>query len=441
MPSDISKAQELRDERARLATENREIIESPEGDDGALSTEQGEKFDRLHERSEELRAEVEGLERLAEENAKRLERLEEVEADLKASRPLSPAARRDIEPEETAEGRGAPSGDEVSNAFQAWMRGGVSGLNPEQRDIMARRQATLTPEERALSTTDGSAGGFAIPEDSQFMNRIIEARLQFGGMRRSRAFVFETDNGQDIPVVTDDDTSNSGVILPENTAAAEQDVVLGQVLFKAFTYSSKLVKVPLQLLQDVSFNLDSWLAAKLGMRIERALEAHLATGDGVSKPEGLTVNGTTGVTGASGQTTSVTWDDLVDLKHSVDIAYRDSPEWMFHDLTLRELKKIVDGNGRPLWQSGVAIGEPDSIDGDPYVVNNDMPLMAASAVSIAYGDFSQFWVRDVRGAQLLRLSERYAEALQVAFLMFSRHDGKLVDAGTNPIKLYVNAAS
>jgi hypothetical protein len=36
--------------------------------------------------------------------------------------------------------------------------------------------------------------------------------------------------------------------------------------------------------------------------------------------------------------------------------------------------------------------------------------------------------------QMLRLTERYAEYLQVAFLLFSRHDSMLLDAGTNPIK-------
>jgi hypothetical protein len=42
---------------------------------------------------------------------------------------------------------------------------------------------------------------------------------------------------------------------------------------------------------------------------------------------------------------------------------------------------------------------------------------------------------------LLRLNERYADAHQVGFLAFARFDGDLLDAGTDPVKLYVNSAT
>jgi predicted phage gp36 major capsid-like protein len=48
----------------------------------------------------------------------------------------------------------------------------------------------------------------------------------------------------------------------------------------AYVYTSKLVLVSNQLLQDTAFNLDAWLSGKLGTRIARATNTHFTTGDG-----------------------------------------------------------------------------------------------------------------------------------------------------------------
>ena len=63
-----------------------------------------------------------------------------------------------------------------------------------------------------------------------------------------------------------------------------------------------------------------------------------------------------------------------------------------------------------------------------------MPQMTTGLVAILFGQLSKYLIRDVRGFTLLPLRERFADSLQVAFLGFSRHDGKLLDAGTHPVK-------
>ena len=67
--------------------------------------------------------------------------------------------------------------------------------------------------------------------------------------------------------------------------------------------------------------------------------------------------------------------------------------------------------------------------------------MAANAKSILFGDFTRYYVRIVLGMQLMRLVERYADALQIGFLAFMRADGNLLDAGTHPIVYYSNSAT
>ena len=112
---------------------------------------------------------------------------------------------------------------------------------------------------------------------------------------------------------------------------------------------------------------------------------------------------------------------------------------MLNEKMLKILKKIKipqfsgDTNGQPLWRPGLSAGVPDTIDGDPYTINQEMPS-GSGQKAIIYGDLSKYIIRDVRDITLVRLDERYAELGVVAFLAFSRHDGDLLDAGTNPVK-------
>jgi HK97 family phage major capsid protein len=112
---------------------------------------------------------------------------------------------------------------------------------------------------------------------------------------------------------------------------------------------------------------------------------------------------------------------------------------MMNDNSISKIKLLVDSQARPLWLPGLVDRAPDTILGSPYVINQDMASMTISAKSILFGDFSKYWIRDVRDFTLLRLDERFAEFLQVAFLAFARTDGDLLDAGTKPIRGYQNS--
>lgn len=438
MPA-LQTAREYREEVRNIALRMRELVDNPAGEDGDLSSEQLGEFDRIHARQEELRGKIEQIEAREQQRRQRQERLSDVEGYLQESRGLQAGDQdtRDLDndPEDRRQEHGA---DDYRRAFDAYLRFGMSSLTPqarsmllEQRGEIDTRSMNLPEELRDMVTAKDTAGGFFVPEG--FMNTIVEAQKQFGGMRRARTTVINTNSGQDLPIPTDDDTSNKGHILSEGKTETTQDVSLGQVVLHAYMYSSRIVKVSRQLLQDSAFNVQSYLSRKLGERLGRITNEHFSTGDGAAKPYGVTTQAASALTAAAA--TDIEFDELTDLKHAVDPSYRDMAQWMFNDDTLKTLKKKKDGDGRPLWQSGVAIGEPNTIDGDPYVVNQELPSLTSGAKAVAYGDFSLYYIRDVMGMQLLRLDERYADSLHVAFLAFSRHDGVLVDAGQNPIQV------
>jgi len=340
-----------------------------------------------------------------------------------------------------------PTGDakrdkQYEEVFWRFMRFGGSDLDTDQRQLLRSgwRQFDDT-QKRAQGVGTNSAGGYFVP---QGFRQIIVETMKFFGAVRSVAQVITTDSGQTLPWPTNDDTANVGAILAENTQMTQQDVTLGQAQLGAYTYTSKLVLVSWQLLQDSIFDVPGFLGRKLGERIGRIQNQHFTTGTGSSQPLGVQTNATVGKTGTTGQTTSVIYDDLIDLIHSVDPAYRrqagQRARFMLHDLSLAKARKLKDSQNRPLWEPSVQAGVPDTLLGYALEVNNDMPQMAANAKSILFGDFeSAYVIRDVLDIQTIRLDERYADFLQSGFFAFARTDATLQDAAA--VKAYQNSAT
>lgn len=312
-----------------------------------------------------------------------------------------------------------------------------SGLVSLRNDDMTRWRE-FNNEERAMagpqSTT--SVGGFSIQDEA--MRAVEVALLSFGAMRRAGCTILLTDTGGPLPIPTVNDSTNIGHLIGEGVTVASQDVTFGQLVLDAFKYTSDKVLVSVELMQDNSVDLASLLGRLLGERIGRATNKDFTTGTGTGQPNGI-VNAATFTQAATGNTTAITFANLLALYHSVDPAYRENAKWMMNDNSISKIKLLTDSQGRPLWLPGLVDRAPDTILGSPYVINQDMASMTISAKSILFGDFSKYWIRDTRDFTLLRLDERFAEFLQVCFLAFARTDGDLLDAGTHPIKGYQNS--
>lgn len=398
-------SRELRAKRFKLVADARELIS------GAVVTpETSKRFDKMMAQADAIGEQIERMERADREESD----LREAAYHRARGAGVAPAAKR-----------GPLDKDVRDDAFLAYLRNGMEGLSAEHRAVAESRFRA------AQGTTPGSEGGYTVPEG--FYHRLIDAQLAFGGMMEPGAsFVFNTETGNPLPVPMDDDTSNEGVILGENTQVSAQDVAFSQLTLNAFTYTSKLVLVSNELLQDSAFDLDSFLTKRLGVRIARVVNRHFTTGDGSSKPRGVVTDAVLGVATASAS--AITPDELVDLEHSVDPAYRNNARFMLHDTTLKLLQKMKDSTGRPLWSAGLEDGAPDTIYGKPYIVNQSLDVVAPSAKPMLFGDFGNYFVRRVAGVRVLRLTERYADFNQVGFLAFQRWDGALADAGTHPVK-------
>lgn len=317
-----------------------------------------------------------------------------------------------------------------------WLRGGDRAISAEEWALIRN----------AMSTGVGEEGGYTV--QTEIAKSILEALKKFGGMRNV-ADVIQTASGNPMPFPTSDGTSEEGEIVDENQSASDSDVTFGTKDFRIFKYSSKVVPVPFELLQDSAINMEEFINARLRQRLGRVTNKHFTIGTGTNQPEGAITAAQVGVTASNGtsQVTAVTYDSLVDLQHSVDAAYREGGNcrFMMSDSALRQVRKVKDSSGRPIfvpgYETGNPGGAPNRILGDPVEVNQHMAAMAANARSIAYGDFSHYKIRDVMQVTLFRFSDSaYAKKGQVGFLAWMRSGGGLVDVG-GAVKVFINAAS
>ena len=348
-----------------------------------------------------------------------------------------------------SQGDGKQTKDEFaalqSEARQAYIRDGVQGLSHEQSQALRSSFAALGSEEkRALSAVGGAAGGFTVAPDASFFGQVMSAMKFFGGVEAAGAEVLNTDTGADLPFITNDDTANTGTIIGESASHANgTDVTFGVKKLGAYLYSTKIILVPWQLLQDASIDIEAFLAGKFAERLGRIRNTHFTTGTGVGQPEGIVTGISVGRQAATENSTSVPMDDLLRLEHSIDPAYRGMPSvgYMMADATALAVRLLKDGNGRYLWQDSLQVGAPARLNGYAVTINNDMPALAASAKPIAFGAFNHYKIRNVRGFSFVRLSELYAANGQVGFMAFLRSDGGLIDASGGAVKAFQNSAA
>ena len=348
-----------------------------------------------------------------------------------------------------------PGSDLADASMDSFLRGGLESMTTEQRNVFGRvtgyKDAVQLRAASPLSAVTGTAGADTIPQG--FVYSLENALKWFGGMRQSRARVLRTATGNPLPWPTMNDTGNVGEWVAENTAISQAttEMAFSAVTFGAHKSSSKLVLVPIELIQDSAFDVQAFVAEALGIRLGRLQNTAFTVGTGTTQPIGITSGATLGVTGATGETTTVVYNDINNLIHSVDPAYRIGAEFMLHDLSAAVIEQLKDTNGRPLLNdtlTGISgpveagkIETRKTLLGYPVVINSDMATMAANAKSILFGDMSKYVIRDVMDLMLVRFGETYMASGQIGYVCFMRTDGALVDAGMHPVKYFANSAS
>lgn len=392
------------EERAKIGAIMGDISKRAEGED--LRPDDLEQFNKADEDYRALTAEWEEVKAF---KAKVAERSAELEKTVET--------RKKVQEEPKKEEKSAQ--EKLDAAYRNYLTRGFGKISAEERNLIETR-GTVTQ----VVGTD-NLGGYAVPES--WVDDFIVSMAHYGGIigvARER----RTPTGGQIHMTGYDDTSTLGALITETTADTVSDVTLREVLLDAYTYTSRLMLFSWENMQDT--NLVNEVTSIAQARLGRALNNAFTLGTGSSQPQGLVPAITTnGVTAAG--VAAITRSEIVDLVHSVDRAYRQSPNFRlsFNDSTLAHFKKLANGSGddRPLWSPSMREGEPDRIDGLPYVINNDMASLATGNITMICGDFNKFVYRIAKDIEMVRLDEKYADQRSTGFFAYLRADSEILD--------------
>ena len=383
---------ELRNKRSEALKAAKAFLEAKRQSDGTLSVEDDAVYTKMENDILALGKEI-----------SRLEKLEEMDREL--SKPVNTPITAKPETNKVDQKTGKASKN-YNDAFWKQARNG-GYMNIEVKN--------------ALEEGVDSEGGYLVPDE--FEHTLIDA-LTEENIFRKNAHVFTTSSGSHkIPIVA---TKGTASWIDEEGAVPESDDSFGQVSIEAHKVGT-LIKVSEELLNDSAFNLEAYFTTEFARRINDKEEDAFFNGNGTGKPTGIfnaTGGAQTGVT--TGSSTTITADEIIDLFYSLKAPYRKKAIWVLNDTTVTIIRKLKDGTGNYLWQPSLTAGSPDTILGRPVYTSQFVPEVAAGNKTVAFGDFSYYWIGDRQGITFRRLNEKYADTCQVGFLATKRLDGKLV---------------
>ena len=289
---------------------------------------------------------------------------------------------------------------EHKKAFNAFLRKGITnGLDELQI--------------KAMSIGSDPDGGYAVPEEmSTEIYKYLEAESPMRQICNVR-----TVGTEDIKQLVDIGGVTSGWVAetaqrPETNSPQLAPVtpVFGEI----YAMPSATQKA----IDDVFFDVEAWLSESIAREFTKAENLAFTTGNGTNKPKGIlaatmaTTDDDTRAfgtfqyikTGAAADFPATNPQDLlIDLIMSLKTRYHSNSRFMFNRSTLAKIRKFKDGDNNYLWQPGYQSGEPNSILGYPYIVNDDMPSAGANALCVAFGDFREaYTILDRAGIKLLR---------------------------------------
>lgn len=337
------------------------------------------------------------------------------------------------------DGKGGPD-----NGANAELRQFLRGEGPRAIDVNPTGPVNF----RDLSKLSSGAGGATVP--TSFYDRLVAHLIETSAILQAGATVLNTASGEviQVPKTT---AHSSAAIVTEAGSIGESDPAFGQVSLGAYKYGT-LIQVSRELLTDTGVDLEGYLAMQAGRALGNAFGAHAITGDGSSKPRGVITDASAGATGpnaatpvggfGSQSTAGEGADLLITLFHSVISPYRMSSacRWMMADSTAGAVRKIKTTEGQYIWQPSVIAGQPDTILGKPVLTDPNVPAIGASAESVLFGDFSQYFVRLAGGVRFERSDEFAFGNDLVTFRALMRADAALVDL-TGAIKTFTGGTA
>jgi HK97 family phage major capsid protein len=367
-----------------------------------------EEFKKVND--QQLQAVKSGKDSLAKELGEKLARIEAditKFSELKKSIDVEMELQRDrIEELESRAKTPGKTGaqkrqDEYKESFLDWMRNkGNSPLHEQKMQDQIRKMM----EAKDVTVASSAGGGFAVPE---MISREIERLEKKFSPVRDLVKVVQAGTS-DYKEIVNIRGASSGWVGESGSRTATTTPQLREVVptmgeLYAYPQASEWS------LDDIFFNVESWLAEEVAQEFAIQEGSAVLTGDGSSKPTGmLNTTPTTAADfasplraaaayqyvasdltpGASG----ITADSLIDLIYTLNSAYRAGATWVMNSVTTGAIRKLKDGNDQYLWAPGLTAGQPDRLLGYPTATWEQMSDVGANNFPVAFGNFRRGYV-------------------------------------------------
>jgi HK97 family phage major capsid protein len=380
--------QELIAKRAKAWEAAKSFLDAHRGENGILSTADGETYDRMEKEITDLTKEIDRLNRQA-----------AIEAQLNqpTSSPLS------SQPNGTGANR-----EKKGRASDQYAK-----------DMLTAMRTNFHQVSDILQEGVDADGGYLVPEE--WDSRLIDV-LNEENIMRGLATHITTSGEHKINIAGAKPTA---AWIEEGGALQFTDAKFGQKILDAHKLHVA-VKVTEELLYDSMFDLASYITTQFGIAIANAEEDAFLNGDGQGKPTGIfdATNGGTVAKTLSG--TKLGTDDVLDLVYALKRPYRKKASFIMNDQTLAALRKLKDNNGSYIWQPSYQAGEPDRLLGYSVHTSAYAPELSAGKPVMAFGDFSYYNIGDRGTRSMQELRELFAGNGMIGYVAKERVDGLLV---------------
>lgn len=258
-------------------------------------------------------------------------------------------------------------------------------------------------ELKALSSDSDQDGGLLItPERSA---EIVKQVYETSPMRQFASVI--TISSSSLEILQDLDEAGAGWV-GEVQPRPETD-----------TPQFKMIEIPVheiyaepkatqRLLDDAAVNVEAWLSEKVADKFARSENAAFVKGDGVQKPKGFLSYADGKTFGTierikSGAAATLTGDSLINQIYSLKAPYKANANFFMNRDAIKTSRLLKDNDGRYLWAPGLDGQTAGSILGFNIAEFQDMPLVAAGNLAVAFGDMRQaYQIVDRIGIRVLR---------------------------------------
>jgi HK97 family phage major capsid protein len=396
------KSIELRQKRATLVHQARELVDAADTAKRDMSAEENTQYDRIMAEVEKLQVQIE-----------RSEKLEAAELELGqlATEPQRPEGHASVNADDA----------KAKAEIRAFLINGVKGPI-----LRARTNGALSPELRALQADADASGGYTIAPE-QFVANLIQA-IDDQTFIRQFADVQKLTSAQSLgqPYLAadaSDPTWTSELLIgaEDSTMAFGKRELTPHPLAKFIKISNKMLRL--------NPAVDNLVIQRLAYKFGIAFEKAGMTGTGANEPLGVFTASADGITtgrdvSTGNTTTSIQTDGLQEAKYTLKGGYWAKARWIFHRSALKQIAKLQDDDGHYMWQPSLAAGAPDTLLNFPVNMSEYAPSTFTTGLYVGIlGDFGYYHIVDSLEFSIQRLVELYAATNQTGFIGRMESDG------------------